>query len=328
MCPPRLTLVNTRRGWTADDIPDLTGLRAVVTGANSGLGLHTALELARHGAWVTMACRSEERGQAALDRVRAELEPGAGTAHLALLDLTDLESVRAFAAAWQGPLDVLVNNAGVMAVPYSLTVDGFERQLGTNHLGHFALTGLLLPALRSAPAARVVNVSSLGHRMGRIAFEDLQSERGYNRWGAYGQSKLANLLFTRELARRLNLAGSTVCAAAAHPGGSDTQLFTGFAGRSGPLAVVARQASRLTGQPAAAGALPSLYAATMPDVVPGDYFGPSGPGEVRGTPVRVGMSAAARDAVVGQRLWQVSEDLTGVDYQLPGTTGVGTEEAA
>ncbi|GAB2587170.1 oxidoreductase [Microlunatus antarcticus] len=304
-------------GWTAEQIPDLTGLRAVVTGANSGLGLQTALELARHGAFTTLACRNEERGQAAVAQVRAELGDGPGTADLALVDLADLSSVRRFAESWHGPLDILVNNAGVMAVPYGTTVDGFERQLGTNHLGHFALTGLLLPALRQAQAARIVNVSSIGHRMGRIDFDDLQSTTHYQRWAAYGQSKLANLLFTRELVRRLNRAGSTALAAAAHPGGSDTELYTGFAGAAGPLSRLAKVFTQVSTQPAAAGALPSLYAATMPDVVPADYFGPSGTGEVRGTPTRVGMSARARDAVTGTRLWDVSEELTGVTYDLP-----------
>ena len=304
-------------GWTAEQIPDLTGLRAVVTGANSGLGLQTALELASHGAFTTLACRNEVRGRAAVDQVRAEIGDGPGTADVALLDLADLASVRRFAESWQGPLDILVNNAGVMATPYETTVDGFERQLGTNHLGPFALTGLLLPALRQAQTARVVSVSSLGHRSGRIDFDDLQSEQRYQRWLAYGQSKLANLLFTRELVRRLNRAGSTICAAAAHPGGSDTELYTGFAGASGPLSRLVKAASQLTGQPASAGALPSLYAATMPDVVPGDYFGPSGPGETRGAPTRVGMNARARDAVVGTRLFDVSQELTGVTYDLP-----------
>ncbi len=304
-------------GWTAAQIPDLTGLRAVVTGANSGLGLHTALELARHGAFTTLACRNEERGRAAVDRVRAQLGDGSGTADLALLDLADLSSVRRFTDSWHGPLDILVNNAGIMATPYSTTADGFESQLGTNHLGHFALTGLLLPALREARAARVVSVSSTGHRMGRIDFDDLQSREHYARWPAYGQSKLANLLFVRELVRRLNRAGSVVCAAAAHPGGADTELYTGFAGDAGPLSRLAKAATRVITQPAAAGALPSLYAATADDVVPADYFGPSGVGEIRGAPTRVGMSAHARDAAVGRRLWDVSEELTGVTYDLP-----------
>jgi NAD(P)-dependent dehydrogenase (short-subunit alcohol dehydrogenase family) len=309
--------VSNSSGWTAEQIPDLTGLRAVVTGANSGLGLQTALELARHGAFTTLACRNEERGLAAVNQVRAEIGDGPGTADFAPLDLADLASVRGFAETWGGPLDILVNNAGVMAVPYGTTADGFERQLGTNHLGHFALTGLLLPALRQARDARVVSVSSIGHRMGRIDFDDLQSTEHYQRWLAYGQSKLANLLFIRELVRRLNRAGSTIRAAAAHPGGSDTELVTGFAGSSGPLLRLTKVITQLTSQSAAAGALPSLYAATMPDVVPGDYFGPDGLGETRGAPVRVGMSARARDSVVGARLWDVSTELTGVTYDLP-----------
>jgi NAD(P)-dependent dehydrogenase (short-subunit alcohol dehydrogenase family) len=309
--------VSNGSGWTAEQIPDLTGLRAVVTGANSGLGLQTALELARHGAFTTLACRSSERGQAAVAKVRAEIGDGPGTADLALLDLADLSSVRRFAETWHGPLDVLVLNAGVMAVPYGTTVDGFERQIGTNHLGHFALAGLLLPALREARAARVVSVSSGGHRMGRIDFDDLQSTQHYQRWAAYGQSKLANLLFTRELVRRLNRAGSTICAAAAHPGFSDTELATGAVGSSGPLARITKAATRAFGQSDAAGALPSLYAATMSDVVPGDYFGPDGFGEQQGHPTRVGMNARARDAVVGTRLWDVSEALTGVAFDLP-----------
>lgn len=309
--------MTTANRWTADDIPDLTGLRAVVTGANAGLGLQTALQLARHGAWTTLACRHEERGRAAVEQVRAEIGGGPGTADLALVDLSDLSSVRRFAESWHGPLDILVNNAGIMAVPYGRTVDGFESQLGTNHLGHFALTGLLLPALRQARAARVVSVSSVGHRMGAIDFDDLQWERGYRRWPAYGRSKLANLLFMRELVRRLNGAGSTVLAAAAHPGLSDTELLNGLVGRSGPLYTVGKTLTSWTGQPASEGALPSLYAATAPDVVPGDYFGPSGRGERKGPPTRVGMSARARDAAVGERLWDVSEDLTGVTYDLP-----------
>lgn len=309
--------MTSSRGWTADDIPDLNSTRAVVTGANSGLGLQTTLELARHGAEVTMACRNRERGEAALAQVRAQLGPAAAV-ELKLLDLADLASVYAFADGWDQPLDLLVNNAGIMAVPYGLTADGFERQLGTNHLGPFALTGLLLPALCEARAGRVVTVSSQGHRMGRIAFDNLQSQRSYQRWLAYGQSKLASLLFTRELTRRLSRAGATANAAAAHPGGADTNLIAGATGGHGLRADVGRGLSRLVGQPAAAGALPSLYAATMPDVVPGDYFGPSGPGEVRGAPTRVGMSARARDAMVGQRLWDISEELAGVTYDLPG----------
>jgi len=304
----------TSSRWSAADIPDQTGVRAVVTGANSGLGEQTALQLARHGAEVVLACRSAERGEAALARVRAGA-PGAQV-ELRLLDLADLASVRSFAEGWTGRLDLLVANAGVMAVPFGVTADGFERQLGTNHLGHFALTGLLTPALLESAAGRVVAVSSLAHKMGTIAFSDLQSTYRYSRWGAYGQSKLANLLFMRELTRRFSRSGATATAAAAHPGGADTALFEGITGPTGPAAALGRRASAVLGQPAAAGALPSLYAATMPDVVPGDYFGPAGLGEGRGAPTRVTMTAAARDARTGRRLWDVSEELTGVRFPL------------
>ncbi len=309
--------MSTTSGWTADDIPDLSGLRAVVTGANAGLGLQTALQLARHGAYTTLACRNPERGTAAVEQVRARLGDGPGTADLAVVDVSDLGSVRRFAESWQGPLDILVNNAGIMGVPHARTVDGFESQLGTNHLGHFALTGLLLPAIRSARAGRVVSVSSLAHRRGEIDFDDLNWERGYKRWAAYGRTKLANLLFVRELVRRLNRAGSSVLAAAAHPGLSDTELINGILGRGSRLHELGKVVNARIGQTAAEGALPSLYAATAQDVVPGDYFGPGGSGERKGPPVRVGMSARARDAAVGERLWDVSEDLTGVTYDLP-----------
>ena len=285
-----------------------------MTGANSGLGWATAVELARHGAEIVLACRDAQRGEDAMTRLRAAV-PGAN-AELRLLDLADLASVAAFAEGWTGRLDLLVANAGVMAVPFGVTPDGFERQLGTNHLGHFALTGRLVPALLESPSGRVVVVSSLAHRFGSIAFSDLQSTYRYNRWSAYGQSKLANLLFMRELTRRLSRSGATTSAAAVHPGGADTSLVAGVTGARGPAAAVGRRVSTLVGQPATAGALPSLYAATMPDVVPGDYFGPAGLGETRGAPTRVAMSAAARDARVGQRLWDVSEDLTGVRFPL------------
>ena len=304
----------TSSRWSAADIPDQSGRRAVVTGGNSGLGWETALELARHGAEVVLACRNAERGEDALARLRSAV-PDA-RAELRLLDLADLASVRAFAEGWTGPLDLLVANAGVMAVPFGTTPDGFERQLGTNHLGHFALTGQLVPALLESSAGRVVVVSSLAHRMGSIAFSDLQSTYRYSRWAAYGQSKLANLLFMRELTRRFSRSGATTSAAAVHPGGADTALFEGITGSRGPAAALGRRVSATLGQSAADGALPSLYAATMPDVVPGDYFGPSGLGETRGGPTRVAMSAAARDARVGQRLWDVSEELTGVRFPL------------
>ena len=310
---PSVTTTTRHGRWTAADVPDQRGRTALVTGANSGLGLHTSLGLARRGARVLMACRDPARGGAALDRVRSEV-PGAAV-ELVRLDLASLASVRAAAVEVAGRvdrLDLLVDNAGVMAVPFSRTEDGFERQLGTNHLGHFALTGLVLPLLLAAPAPRVVVVSSGAHRAGRIAFDDLQSERSYRRWGAYAQSKLANLLFARELDRRS--AATPLVVAAAHPGYAATSLQRG---QGSPLLEAAMQVGNLLfAQSDAAGAWPSLYAATMPDVQRGDYWGP-GLAEVRGTPKRVGRSPAATDDVVAWRLWEVSEQLTGVTYDLP-----------
>lgn len=310
-------------GWTAADIPDLTGTTAVVTGANSGLGLVTALELARHGAAVTMACRDADRGRRALDQVRAEA-PDAEV-RLAALDLADLRSVRAFAASWTQDhpegLGLLVNNAGVMAVPRGVTVDGFERQLGTNHLGPFALTGLLLPSLLAVPGARVVTVSSNAHKMGRLRLDDLQSTHRYRRWAVYAQSKLANLLFAFELARRADAHGAALLSLAAHPGYAATNLTTaGPASGSALAGRLMRMGDRVLGQPAEAGALPQLYAATSPDVASGDYLGPDGFMEQRGHPVPVSPTAAARDAADAAALWDASEELTGVRYDWPGTT--------
>ena len=297
--------------WTAADVPDQSGRTVLVTGTTSGLGLQTALALARKGARVLMTARSTERGEQALARVRREV-PGAAV-ELVALDLADLASVRAAAAdvtQRAAALDVLIDNAGVMAVPRSTTRDGFELQLGTNHLGHFALTGLLLPQLLVAPAPRVVVVSSAAHRSGRIAFDDLQSERSYSRWGAYGQSKLANLLFARELQSRV---GDRLLVAAAHPGYAATDLQSG---QGSPLLEAFMKLGNLVvAQSAAQGAEPALYAATMPDVRPGDYWGPS-LFEVRGTPKRVGRTPAAQDDVVAHRLWEASEELTGVRYDL------------
>jgi NAD(P)-dependent dehydrogenase (short-subunit alcohol dehydrogenase family) len=299
--------------WSPADVPDQSGRTALVTGANSGLGLHTALELARRGARVLLAVRRPERGEQAAQRVLAEVP--AARLEVVPLDLADLASVRAAAtdvAGRVGALDLLVDNAGIMAVPRSLTPDGFESQLATNHLGHFALTGLLLPQLLAGTSPRVVVVSSGAHRTGRIAFDDLHGERSYSRWGAYGQSKLANLLFARELQRR---AGDRLLVAAAHPGYAATHLQSG---QSAPLMeAFMKLGNLLVAQSDAQGAWPSLYAATMPDVRPGDYWGPS-LAEVRGVPKRVGRSAAAQDDAAAALLWDRSEELTGVSYDALG----------
>ncbi len=294
--------------WSANDIPDLTGKVAVVTGANSGLGYETTMALARHGADVILACRDEKRGADALARVRTEA-PGA-SAGLSLLDLADLTSVRKFAegfGAERDHLDILVNNAGVMALAERrTTADGFEMQFGTNHLGHYALTGLLLPQLQARPGARVVSVTSFGHKVGRMNFDDLNWERSYRKWLAYGRSKLANILFTFELDRRARAGGSSIVAAVAHPGYANTNLQSG----------TSFQWSNFMAQPAAAGALPQLYAATAPDVKGGEFFGPSGLLEQRGAPKRVKAAKRAYDAETARRLWEVSEELTGVSFRF------------
>jgi NAD(P)-dependent dehydrogenase (short-subunit alcohol dehydrogenase family) len=304
--------------WTAADIPDQTGRTVLVTGANSGLGLRTAEAVAAKGARVLLGCRDPGRGEAARSAVAA-LATGP-VPELVSLDLADLGSVRdaarSVADAVEG-LDVLVNNAGVMAMPLRRTADGFELQFATNHLGHFALTGLLLPALLRAEGPRVVTVSSNGHRMGRNDWSDPNWERRrYLKWLAYGQSKLANLLFTRELARRAREAGSSLVAVAAHPGNSATHLLPASTDASGWRVVgqIMNWGNRLIAQPDSAGALPQLYAATMPDVIPGEYFGPDRFFQLRGHPTRVGSSTAAQDDDSARRLWELSEDMTGVTY--------------
>ncbi|GAA4293200.1 oxidoreductase [Streptomyces venetus] len=301
-------------GWTTQDIPDQSGRVAVVTGANSGLGFVTARELARKGARVVLACRSEARGNAAVDRLRAEL-PRARV-ELGRLDLGDLASVRDFAAGFPYErLDVLVDNAGVMALPYGRTADGFETQFGTNHLGHFALTGLLLPALLAAPGARVVAVSSPAHALANIDIEDLNGERRYRRWIAYARSKTANLLFVHELARRAAAHGSDLVAAAAHPGYAATNLQT-----AGPRAEGRRAAerfmsigNRIFAQSAEAGAVPVLYAATEPGVRPDSFTGPSF-AMWRGAPAPSWRAPWTLSDTAGERLWAASEELTGVTY--------------
>jgi NAD(P)-dependent dehydrogenase (short-subunit alcohol dehydrogenase family) len=289
--------------WTSADLPDLDGRTAIVTGANSGIGRAAARALAGAGAAVTLAVRDPAKGEAAAAGM-------AGAVDVRPLDLTSLASVRAFAADWDGDVDILINNAGVMATPQRRTADGFELQIGTNHLGHFALTNLLLPHVRD----RIVTVSSTGHRFGEIRLDDLNWERrSYNSWRAYGQSKLANLLFTTELQRRLTEAGSTVRAMAAHPGYTATNLQyrtgSGVANRIGAIG------NRLFAQDEDKGALPTLYAATQD--LPGDSFvGPDGFQEQRGHPTLVGRSAAAQDHEMARKLWMLSETLTGVTFPI------------
>src|ERR1700722_5120005 len=301
--------------WTETDIPDQAGRVAVVTGANSGIGYDAARVLAEHGATVVLACRNRDKATEAAGRI----EEHAPRADITVvdLDLSDLSSIRLAAETIRSThhhVDLLVNNAGVMVPPYGLTVDGFELQFGTNHLGHFALTGLVLDLVMAAPGSRIVTVSSFVHRVGRIDFDDLQSEANYGATRAYGQSKLANLLFTYELQRRLPAAGSTTIAVAAHPGAANTEL-----GRHVAHAGLVKVMGSVFSQSSSMGALPTLRAATDPTVRGGEYYGPRGLLEQRGYPKRVGSSARSRDLVVAQRLWDVSEELTGVSYPLEGT---------
>lgn len=302
--------------WTTEQISSQAGKTALVTGANSGIGYQAALELARHGAHVLLGCRNYAKGQAALERLLREA-PGA-SAELVELDMASLSSIRAFAgdfAARGVALDLLINNAGVMALPKrELTADGFERQFGTNHLGHFALTGLLMPQLLAAPAPRVVTVASLAHRNGKIDFDNLQSERGYKPWDAYGESKLANILFANELNRRAIIAHSRLLSMPVHPGVSVTNIIANGPGSKGPKAMALKLLAPVIMQPDAAGALPTLYAATSPEARGGEYIGPDGLMEMKGSPVVVQPKPHALDQAVGQKLWTVSEELTGVMY--------------
>lgn len=303
--------------WTSADIPDQSGRVAIVTGANSGLGSESALALAAKGAHVVLACRDAAKAQVALQAIRAA-NPAASVEAMAL-DLASLASVRAFAAAFVAKherLDLLCNNAGVMAIPHRRTADGFEMQLGTNHLGHFTLTGLLLPRLLDTPGARVVSVSSSAHRPGKMHWDDLQLEHRYRKWRAYAQSKLANLLFAFELDRRLRKAGASVISVAAHPGYAATNLQSVGARMEGSRALerLFEVANRLIAQSAAMGALPTLYVATAPEVQGGDYFGPASLGEMRGHPRKVGSSARSRNLADAARLWELSEVLTDVRF--------------
>ncbi|MFL5869656.1 MAG: oxidoreductase [Solirubrobacterales bacterium] len=305
-------MIREMASWTAEEIPDQTGTVAIVTGANSGLGLITARELARAGATVIAAAR-EGKAHAALGAIAgavpdADVEPRE-------LDLADLDSVAAFAervGADHPRVDVLVNNAGVMMPPRSTTTQGFELQFGTNHLGHFALTGRLLERLAASDGGRVITVSSLEHRPGRLDFDDLQSERSYSTRGAYQQSKFANAVFGLELDRRLRAAGSPVISVLAHPGYSATNLQS--SGPTGLMKPILWVGNQLLAQNAEQGALPQLYAATAPGVEGGTFIGPDGFREARGHPTLVEPVGRARDEETGRRLWEVSEELTGVHY--------------
>ncbi len=305
--------------WTAADIPAQKGKLALVTGANSGIGFHAAKELARAGAHVILACHNMNKGSDAKHRILSEIP----AAHLeaAELDLASLASVREFAVAFIGQrrnLDLLINNAGVMALPNrQLTADGFELQFGTNHLGHFALTGLVLPALLAAGHARIITVSSIAHRGGKIRFEDLAWNRGYRPWPAYRQSKLANLYFAFELDRKLRAAHAQAASIAVHPGVSKTNLFHAGPGqKKNFMGIIVPAFVGLIAQSDVQGALPTLYGATAPEAQSGKFYGPDGFREIRGYPVEVKPEQQAYDQAVAARLWQVSEDLTGVHYPI------------
>ena len=308
----------TAHHWTAADIPNLAGKTAIVTGSTAGLGLVAATELAAHGASVTLAVRDVARGEE-VARAIIDAYPEASV-QVALLDLTSLASIREFATGYiksHKRLDILINNAGIMGVPTrETTADGFEAQFGTNHLGHFALTGLLLPVISKTKGARIVTVSSNLHKTGRMNFDDLMGEKSYKPWAAYGQSKLANLLFTSELQRRLEKAKIDAIAVAAHPGWSNTSLMKSgpMKGRSKFMTGLAQWVTDRMAQPGTMGALNELYAATAADVHGNEYFGPDGKSEQKGYPRKVDRSQFAKNAADAKRLWDVSEKLTGISY--------------
>ncbi len=302
--------------WTAADIPSQAGKVVLVTGANSGIGYQAAKELVRHGAHVLLGARDKVKGTAALARLQSEVP--AATVELADLDMASLASIRAFADSFLArgiPLDILINNAGVMALPKrELTADGFERQFGTNHLGHFALTGLLLPALLQAPAPRVVTVSSLAHRNGKVEWDNLQSERKYVPWDAYNASKLENLLFAFELQHRASAAGSNLLSIPVHPGISRTSIFANGPGTRDLKSIIISILGPVMTQDDAMGALPTLYGATAPQARGGEYIGPDGFQAFKGYPTVEQPRPQALDDATGKRLWSVSEQLSHVTY--------------
>lgn len=313
-------------GWTAENIPDQTGRTAIVTGANSGLGFFTALELGRAGAAVTLAVRSLDKGVKAKSELCA-LAPAADFT-VVELDVASLASIQKFATEWQkknkSGLDLLINNAGVMAIPRRTTVDGFEMQFGTNHLGHFALTGQLLPALAKRSGSRVVNVSSTAHRAGTMDWNDLMGEKSYSPWRRYGQSKLANLLYTSELNARLEAAGLNVTSMAAHPGYAATNLASVAPDMKGTRAEGLERrlmdwGARTIAQPADWGALPTLYAATVVDLPGNSFIGPDGFGGQTGYPKIAARNKKAQSVEDARYLWSVSEKLTGVTYDFVGS---------
>jgi NAD(P)-dependent dehydrogenase (short-subunit alcohol dehydrogenase family) len=296
-----------KQRWTEDSVPSQTGKVVIVTGGNSGIGFDAARTLAERGAQVVLACRNEQKAEKAAQQIREK--NSSANIEVSTLDLSNLSSVRAFAKSFQEKhqrLDILCNNAGVMIPPYGTTVDGFELQFGTNHLGHFALTGWLLPILLNTPNSRVVTVSSMAHRQGKVAFDNLNAEHGYSAIRSYGLSKLANLLFTYELDRQLQTRGLSCMAVACHPGWTATNLQA----NSKILEIL----NPWFGQRPEMGALPTLYAATAEQVVGGDYIGPDGFYEIKGYPTKVRSNKRSHDPAVARKLWEVSEKLTGVSF--------------
>jgi NAD(P)-dependent dehydrogenase (short-subunit alcohol dehydrogenase family) len=302
--------------WTTADISDQTGKLAVITGANSGIGFSAARELARKGCRVILACRNQTKADAAKQRIENEI-PGAAV-EVGLMDLSSLQSIRDFAEQINhgNPVDVLINNAAVMALPVrQTTVDGFELQFGSNHLGHFALTGLLLPVLLASKAARVITVASIAHQGKKIPFDDLQSEHRYDPWAAYGQTKLANLLFGFELERRFRQTATPAVSIVVHPGLSSTSIFKNGPGAKGGFrAAIMQVGFAMTAQSADQGALPTLFAATAIEAIGGKYYGPDGWFEWRGYPAEAKVSEEARDEMTAGNLWEISMKLTGVNY--------------
>lgn len=302
--------------WTVENIADQTGKLAIITGANSGIGYETAFVLAGSGAALILAARNLEKGKNAAAKIRNRYKDA--NIRVMQLDLSNITSIQLFATQvleQEQQLHILINNAGVMAPPYRKTKDGFELQFGTNHLGHFAFTGLLLPIIVKTPLARVITVSSLAHRTGRINFDNLDGSKGYRRWKFYGQSKLANLLFAYELERRFKMNHVEAMSLVCHPGFASTNLTAAGIGHSTPwIGKIAGALGGLMSQSAAMGALPTLFAATNPDLQGGEYIGPTGPREMRGYPGIVQSSPRSRDEEAGRRLWDMSEQMTGVTY--------------